>query len=194
MEIHDPALKYQTKMTPEAYLEWEQQQEYKHEYAEGEIIAMSGASRQHNMILSNLIGKINPFLSGKPCHIYPSDLRIYLESKTSYFYPDATIICDEPDAEDLTKDTIDHPAVIFEILSPSTETYDLGKKFFYYMQLPSLLEYITISSFSYHVRTGKRQPDNAWKFEEYTQPKDKLLIDAIQYELPLKAIYEAVVF
>lgn len=120
MEVNEPAVKYHPKMTTEAYLEWGRKQPYKHEYVEGEIADMAGASAKHNKILTNIIRKEGTFLEGKSCEIYPSDLRIFVKSKESYFYPDATIICGELEFADNVNETVTNPSVIFEILSPST--------------------------------------------------------------------------
>lgn len=122
MEFNEAAPKYYPQMSPTAFLEWERAQEYKHEYAGGQIFAMAGASINHNHILTNLIIAIGSFLKDKSCNIFPSDLRIAVKSKNSYFYPDATIICGDPEFdEDHIRDTVKNPSVIFEILSPSTE-------------------------------------------------------------------------
>lgn len=190
MDIEEPALKYQLHLSPSDYLEQERKSEGKHEYAGGKVISMAGASPNHNLILSNIIGHIYPLLKGKPCNIYPSDLRIYVKSKESYFYPDATIVCGELEFSDEKKDTVKNPAVIFEILSPTTEEYDVGRKFFFYMQIKSLQQYITINSTSFHIRSGKRQPDDAWKFQELEGLDESLLIAPFELELALKDIYE----
>ena len=197
MEINEPAAQYYPKMNTSTYLKWERRQDYKHEYVDGDVFAMAGASARHNSILANLIGNIQPFLKGKTCRVYPSDLRVFVKSKESFFYPDASIICGEPelaDEFDSIKDTVKNPAVIFEILSPSTENYDLGKKFFFYMQITSLKEYITIDSAKMHIRVGRRQHDNSWTFEELTNKDDSLSIQTIQQQILLSDIYEAVNF
>lgn len=194
METHEPALKYETSLWPSEFINWERKSETKHEYADGRIIDMAGASVAHNRILSNVIGHIYPALYGKPCNIYPSDLRVYVKSRESYFYPDATIICGDIEYSDEEKDTVKNPSVIFEILSPSTEEYDTGKKLFFYMQMESLLQYIMINSTSLLVRSVKRQPDGAWRFQELEQTDEKLLIEAVGFELNLKDIYEGISF
>ena len=192
MEIKEPAQQYQRKMSAGEYLEWERKQEYKHEFAGGEIIDMAGASAKHNLILSNIIGSIRPFLKGKDCNIFPSDLRVFVKAKESYFYPDATIVCGDLDLSDDKKDTVKNPSVIFEILSPSTEDYDIGRKFFFYMQIESLKEYILIDSLTSHIRVGRRQADNAWKFEEIFASEAILNINSISFAVQVKEIYEGI--
>jgi Uma2 family endonuclease len=194
MIVEEPAHKYYTSMSPSAFLEWERKAESRHEYASGTIISMAGASPAHNLILSNLITLSGTFLKGKSCNIYPSDLRIYVPSRESYFYPDASIICGTPDLSDEVKDTVKNPLVIFEILSPSTEDYDLGRKFFFYMQIETLKEYVTIDSVKFHIRIGKKQADGAWRFEEYFHADEQLTISSVGLSLSLGDIYEGVAF
>src|SRR4249920_1136878 len=113
MEVKEPAPKYYPKMSPMEFLEWERKQEFKHEYVDGEVLAMSGASLNHNRITTNIIIKVGGFLENKPCDIFGSDLRISVKWENSYFYPDATIICDDPEFDDeKIKDTLKNPAVI----------------------------------------------------------------------------------
>lgn len=190
----EPAVKQQSLLSPSDYLELERKAPAKHEYAGGKIIAMAGASLNHNKILTKLIRHIDSFLEEKSCDIYPSDLRIWVEKEDSYFYPDATIICGDPEFFDNKKDTVKNPSVIFEILSPSTEDFDLGKKFFsYYNQIKSLQQYITIDSSACQVRSGIRQQDNSWNFVEIMELEDKLHIIPIGFELLLKDIYKGIV-
>lgn len=194
METHEPALKYETSLWPSEFINWERKSETKHEYAGGRIIDMAGASVAHNRIVSNIIGHIYPALSGKSCNIYPSDLRVYVKSRESYFYPDATIICGDIEYSDGEKDTVKNPSVIFEILSPSKEEYDTGKKLFFYMQIESLQQYIMINSTSLFVRSGKKQSDGAWRFQELEKAHEKLPIEPVGFELNLKDIYEGINF
>lgn len=195
MEINEAAPKYFPKMSPSAFLEWERNQEYKHEYVRGEIFAMAGASINHNKILTNIIVSAGSHLKDKSCNIYPSDLRIAVKSKSSFFYPDATIVCGELQFDDEgLKDTVKNPAVIFEILSPSTEDYDIGKKLFFYMQIDSLQQYIIVDSRSIHVRITTKMENGTWKFTELSEENNVFFINSIQLELSLSEIYDGVKF
>ncbi|MEP6926089.1 MAG: Uma2 family endonuclease [Ginsengibacter sp.] len=195
MEVNEAAPKYYEKMSPLQFLQWERNQECKHEYVGGEIFAMAGASVNHNRILSNIIGRSWNHLQGKECNVYPSDLRVAVKSKNSFFYPDATIVCGELQFDDENiKDTVKNPAVIFEILSPSTEDYDIGKKLFFYMQIDSLKQYIILDSRNIHLRIITKMENGTWKFSELTGKDEKLLIDSIQLELSVADIYEGVKF
>lgn len=192
MEIKEPAIQYGLNLSPQEYLAWERLQTHKSEYLGGKVIAMAGASIKHNKILSNLLGAVQPYLKGKPCDIYPSDLRILVKSKDAYFYPDATIVCGELELSDEFKDTIKNPTVIVEILSPSTTDYDLGRKFFYYMQIDSFKEYITIDTASIQVRIGKKQDNGAWLFSEYNSINNDFLIACIGLNISLQDVYNEV--
>ena len=193
-KVEEAALRYFTSMTPAQYLEWEDQQELKHEYVEGEIITMQGASWNHNSIVSNIIGEVGHFLKGKRCRVLPSDLRISAKSRRSYFYPDATIFCGDPEVLEEAGHTFKNPAVIFEVLSPSTADYDLGRKLFFYMQIESLNEYIIIDSRKIEIRIGRRQIDNSWKFETLNGMQEVLLIQTIGMSLKIAEIYSGVSF
>ncbi len=179
-------------ISPEEYLSIERGAKEKHEYFEGKVVAMAGASLAHNRIVANLVKKIGNFLEGKSCEILPSDIRISAPSYKSYMYPDATIVCGEPELEDDKFDILKNPSVIFEALSPSTEDHDRGKKFFFYRQIPSLKEYILIDTTKYFIEISRRQPDNSWLFEEISQKDSALHIAAIDYALPLKELYRNV--
>src|SRR5882757_8938393 len=129
-------------LSPEEYLAKERVSKEKNEYFEGKTITMTGASLAHNRILINLIAEIRSVLKDKPCEILPNDMRVTIPSRKAYMYPDAVIVCGEPELEDDHFDTLKNPVVIFEILSPSTRAHDRSKKFLYYQQIPSFREYV----------------------------------------------------
>ncbi len=187
-DVQEPAPKY-NYITPEEYLEMERKSQYKHEYYDGQVIAMSGARMAHNRILSNLITQIGPYLEGKDCSILPSDMRVSTPNHNSYMYPDATIVCEEPQLEDEQFDTLLNPVVIFEILSLSTKNFDKGEKFSYYRHIPSFREYIMIDSTKKFIEAARKQADGSWQFEEITKPDASLIIRSIRYMLPLEKIY-----
>ena len=193
-EIQEPALKY-NYVSPEEYLAAERTAKEKHELHEGHIVTMTGASVEHNDIVSNLIGSINPFLKGKSCRVFPSDLRTYIPTAESFTYPDVSIVCDKLNLkDDEYKDTLLNPSVIIEVLSPSTQKYDKGNKFFYYIQIATLKEYILIDSVACYVQTARKQADGSWKFEETTDTNTSLHIQTINHSIPLQEIYDRVKF
>ncbi|MEO6330507.1 MAG: Uma2 family endonuclease [Ginsengibacter sp.] len=192
-EVKEAALKY-NYTSSEEYLEMERASQEKHELHRGIIITMAGASLKHNQIVSNLIGNLYPFLKGKSCSVFPSDLRTKVLTRDSFTYPDVTIVCGEPELMDDHFDTLLNPSVIIEVLSPSTEKYDKGFKFFFYMQIPSLKEYIMISSTETYIHTSRKQNDTSWKFEEVTDPTSSLIINTIEYSMAIHDIYDEVKF
>src|SRR5206468_6291774 len=115
------------------------------EYINGQIYAMSGASREHNLIVVNLIRELSSQLRGRPCEVYASDMRVKVRPTGMYTYPDVVAVCGEPRFEDEQVDTLVNPAVIVEVLSPSTEAYDRGQKFAHYRKLESLTEYVLVA-------------------------------------------------
>ena len=195
MEVKEAAPKYYPKMSPSEFLEWERKQECKHEYVNGEVFAMAGASFNHNRIASNIIVSVGSFLKGRSCNVFGSDLRISVKWRSSYFYPDVTIVCDDPEFDnEQIKDTLKNPAVIFEILSASTEDHDIGKKLMFYMQIESLKQYIIIDSRTIHLRVITRKEEGTWKFAEFTNMQDKVFIEPINLDILVSDFYEGVSF
>src|SRR5689334_5798251 len=133
------------KWTVEEYLAMERASEEKHEFLDGEIYLMSGASRNHNRVTANTIITLGNQLYERPCSVYPSDIRVKISDFGQYTYPNVSVVCDPEHIEDSDQDTLLNPVVIIEVLSPSTESYDRGKKFQHYRTLDSLQEYILIA-------------------------------------------------
>ena len=192
-EVKEPAPKY-NYISPEQYLEMERASQEKHEYYKGEVFAMSGASKTHNIIAKNLSTIILPFLKGKNCDMFGSDLRIHIPENSLYTYPDFSIICGEWETLDQEKDTVKNPNAIIEVLSKSTEDYDRGGKFHLYRSIKTLKEYILIDSRNISAEIYTRQNDNSWLLKEYKQLSDSFFISTIGLTLFLKDIYDDVSF
>lgn len=148
--------------TEQEYLELERAAEYKSEYYRGEIFAMAGASVNHTQIKENLSVEVGTFLKGKQCRGLSGDIRVHIPENTLYTYPDYLIVCGKLDLLDGRKDTLLNPSVIVEILSPSTEGYDQGKKFHLYQGLKSLIEYVLIDSQEIGARVYRKGGDGIW--------------------------------
>ena len=191
--VKEPALKY-NYISPEEYLEAERKATEKHELHNGIIITMTGASLKHNAIVRNLIAAIAPFLKGKSCDVFSSDLRVNSPASNSFTYPDLTIVCGEPELLDDQADTLLNPSVIIEVLSPSTENYDKGNKFFIYQQIPSLNEYILIRSTAAEVQIITKKDDDCWQFENIADPQAYFTIKTIDQQILLKDVYYHVKF
>lgn len=191
--VNEPALKYNF-ISAEEYLEMERADTEKHEYYQGEIFAMSGASLKHNEIFSNLFTDIGYKLKGKNCKPFGSDLRIHIPKNTLYTYPDITIICGKPNLTDDKFDTATNPSVIIELLSKSTRNYDKGEKFTLYRDIDSLQEYILVDTEKIYVEKHVRHADNSWQLTDYRLQENSFMMEYLQIELCLKDIYEGVVF
>lgn len=181
-------------LTPEQYLEIERTAEFKSEYCRGEMFAMSGASRVHNLIAVNAAALIHQQLRGRPCEAYPSDMRISVGSTGLYTYPDVNVVYGEPRFLDGTFDTLTNPTVLVEILSESTEAYDRGAKFGMYRSLESLAEYVLISSLRVSAELFTRQPDGLWLLNAKSGLEDCLDLKSIDCRLRLSDLYEKVEF
>ena len=182
-----PAVKY---LTEKEYLAFERSALDKHEYYQGEIFAMSGASFKHNLIESNLRGLLNNFLKGKKCREFGSNLRIHIPSNTLYTYPDIIVICDDPVFVDNEFDTITNPAIIIEILSPSTSNYDRGSKFELYRDILTLKEYVLIDSKKVHVVVYTKNNDKTWTLSETKKSSDNINLHSIDFTSLVADIYD----
>ena len=182
----------QKRYTAEEYLALERQAQYKSEYCAGEIFAMAGASRWHNLIVANVIGELRLQLKGRPCTTYPSDMRVKISPTGLYTYPDVTVVCGEAQFEDTRQDTLLNPTLIVEVLSESTEAYDRGGKFAHYRKLPTLLEYVLITQTKPHIEHYIRQPDHRWLLEEAEGLHSTVHFPAIDCHLSLAEAYDKV--
>ncbi len=181
-----------TLLSEEAYLEEERKALNKSEYYKGEVFAMAGATKEHNKIVASIILAIGEHLRGKSCTFFPSDLRVHNAENSLYTYPDVTVVCGEEKYLDEEFDTLLNPTVIFEVLSLSTEDYDRGTKFKLYRSIPSLKNYILISSTEYVAEIYTRIENDEWVLNTAKEKNGHIHISAIDYDLPLKDIYAQV--
>ena len=197
----------QTRLTPEEYIAFERKalpdgKIIRHEYINGELIAMSGASRAHNLITINISTALHTRLRGSECETYANEMRVSTPTTTSYFYPDVVVVCEEPRFEDDVFDTLLNPIILVEVLSPSTQVYDRREKFTHYRQLPSLQEYVLVSQDKVLVEHYHRQEKQGtapatgkdWIFTDFQALEESLPLTSIHCELPLQEIYERVLF
>lgn len=182
------------RLTPEEYLRIERQARYKSGYFDGEVYAMTGASRRHNLICGNLYASIHAQLRRRPCEVYSSEMRVKVVQNGLYTYPDVVVVCGEPQFEDAHVDTLLNPLILIEVLSPSTEGYDRGAKAQYFRQIPSLTEYLLISQDKPHVEHYVRQADHHWLLSETDRLEDVVTMAAIGCQLALADLYEKLTF
>lgn len=180
------------RLSPEDYLALERRSEAKHEYRDGEMIPMVGASRRHNLIVANIISELREQLKGRPCEVYPPDMRVKVDSIGLYTYPDVAVVCGEPRFEDAEVDTLLNPTLLVEVLSESTAEYDRGTKFAHYRKLDSLREYVIVSQRECLVEHYVRRPDGQWLFSEVGQFETSIDLPSIDCNLPLGEIYDKV--
>jgi len=182
-----------TKISVEEYLAGELKAEYKSEYNKGEVIAMAGASKPHNIIVSNLIYLINSCLWDKNCQVYPSDLLLKLPKCDKYVYPDLMISCEDEQTEKYRGlDILLNPVVIIEVLSKSTKEYDRGEKMEGYLELESLKEYIMVDSETLNFSSYKKNGGDGWIFSFLKNIEEKVKI--YDCEIAMKDIYRNINF
>jgi Uma2 family endonuclease len=181
-----------TYVSVEDYLAGERMSRIKHEYYAGEMFAFAGGSEAHNLIAANVLASLHTQLRRRPCKVYPSDMRVKVEHTGLYTYPDVVVVCGHPHFEDPAHDTLLNPIVIIEVLSPSTERYDRGKKFQNYRTIDSLTEYLLIAQDTYRIEQYLRQPDQQWLLSEATSLDAIIDLPSIQCTLALADIYEKV--
>ena len=181
-------------MTPEEYLAFDRASETKHEYFDGEIVAMAGASYAHNLIVMNTGASLHAQLRGRPCRVLPSDLRLFMQMTNSFFYPDLTVVCGQPQFGYGSPDTLLNPAIVIEILSPSTEGDDRGRKFQQYRTIESLQEYLLIAQGTPRIEHFVRQTSDLWLFSESVGMEATAHLPTIDCALPLADVYQDVDF
>lgn len=155
-------------LTPDAYLRAERRAATKHEYDDGTLRARAGASREHNLIVGDTNASLIAALRSRRCETYTSDMRVAIPARSAYTYPDLVAVCDEPEFSDGVVDTLLNPALIAEILSPSTERHDRTRKFALYRALPALREYLLIAQDEYRVDYYRRTAEGQWCSGEAT--------------------------
>lgn len=182
------------RYTPEEYLALERSCEAKHEYYNGEIFAMGGASPQHVSIVTNLVVELGSQVKQGPFRVYSTDLRVEVSPAGLYTYPDVIVICEPPKFSDEQKDTLLNPVLIIEVLSDSTGDYDRGGKFEQYRTIESFQEYLLIAQDRPHVEHYVRQPDKSWVLHETNRLEDTIHLKSVPCSLSLSEIYNKIDF
>jgi Uma2 family endonuclease len=175
-------------LSPEEYLAFERSSDQKHEYADGEVFAMAGASRRHSLLTVNVQRELSVALLDRPCEVHTSDMRIKIASRGRYVYPDASVVCGEPVFEDAEVDTLVNPKLVVEILSDSTEGYDRGDKFTQYRTIPSFTDYVLVSQNAVRVEHFQRRADGRWLLT-IAGPGEKLVLESVGVTLDVDRLY-----
>ena len=172
--------------TYDDYLEWENHQPERHEYIRGEVFAMSGTSDRHNEISLNLATLLRQHLRGTPCRVYMADVKTRVETADCCFYPDVQVTCAQSDLTDRYAKR--SPILVVEVLSKSTATFDLGKKFADYQQLNSLREYVLVEQERIRVQIFRRREEQWWV--DNIGPGGRLRLESVDLDCPIETLYE----
>ncbi len=178
--------------TKEEYLDMEVLAEYKSEYYDGEIFAMSGGSPKHSTICFNLIGELAKAIGDRDCTGFESNMKLEIAAANAYVYPDAMVVCGNIEPSENTKDALTNPVLVIEVLSPSTESFDRGKKFEYYRSIGSLKEYVLVSQDRPIVEVFFKQDKNTWQYSVARGLENTVVFKSLEYEIALKDIYKKV--
>jgi Uma2 family endonuclease len=180
-----------SKLTEDQYLAIERAAEFRSEFVDGEMFAMSGGTMRHARLQGNLYGELYGRLGNSECSAFPSDFRVRVSVTGTYFYPDVSVVCGKPLLADEHEDILLNPAVIFEVPSPSSEKYDRGVKFQNCRTIESLKEYILVDQNRILIEQFTRQ-GSIWSFRDYQRLDQELAIDSLGVNLPLVRIYDRV--
>jgi Uma2 family endonuclease len=188
------ALEKKLFYSKEEYLEMEAAADYKSEYYNGEIFAMSGGSPNHSTICFNLNRRIGEAIDDQDCHGFESNMKLAIAKTNSYVYPDLMVVCGDIELAENTGDAITNPVLIIEVLSPSTESFDRGLKFAYYRSLPSLKEYVLVSQDEPQIEAYYKQDEKIWIYTVARGLEDKIAFRSIDTELALSEVYRKIVW
>jgi Uma2 family endonuclease len=173
-------------LTVAEYLEGELHSQVKHEYVAGQVFAMTGASRRHNLISLNLTSALREVLRGGPCQVFMTDVKVHVASANAYYYPDLVVTCDPRDVDPYF---VNRPCLIVEVLSPSTEKIDRREKLLAYRKLDSLREYVLVDPDTREL-TVYRLGEQAQWWQDVYGAEGSVHLASIAADLPLAAIYE----
>ena len=177
-------------LTPEAYLQIEEKSNIKHEYIDGQIYAMAGTTDTHNTIALNLALLIRNHFRGSDCRVYFADIKVRLEKRNRFYYPDIMVTCDPKDRETSTYKSF--PKLIIEVLSESTEAFDRGDKFNDYQTIDTLEEYVLLNSKHYRVETFCRNEKGLWVLQSYTPDLQTFELQSINLTASFTDLYQDV--
>lgn len=182
----------QKSYTPEEYLLREENAETRSEYVAGVIIAMAGSTVDHQQITHNLAISLDSNIRRNGCRVFPTEMKVRVESINRFYYPDITVICEKPEFYKERKDTITNPKLLIEVLSDKTEAMDRGEKFFAYQTLESLQQYVLVSQDKFLVETFTKQTDGSWRYLATIGLESKIYMQSLETELSMKEIYDLV--
>ncbi|MBK1986838.1 Uma2 family endonuclease [Sphaerospermopsis aphanizomenoides BCCUSP55] len=178
-------------ISPEEYLHEEETSPVKHEYRQGLVYAMAGASNTHVIIAGNMFAMLRNHLRGSGCQAYISDTKVQIESLNTYYYPDVIVSCDERDKT--FSNFLCYPCLIVEVLSSTTEGFDRGDKFADYRNIESLQEYVLVSQNRMNIEIFRRNPEGQWVLYPYKQGNN-IHLASVDFNCAVIDVYEDVIF
>jgi len=176
----------------EEYLDYDSERPNKHEFVDGYIVSMAGASPEHNTITINLSLAIGGRLNRRVCRPYGSDQRVRIEQGDTWVYPDFTIACERPMFLGTNPKTLANPSFVVEILSPSTDSYDRDLKTPRYKSCPSIKEFLLIEQKPVHIEHWRRGDEGNWSLATLTTEDAVLQLSSLGIEVPVRELYEGV--
>lgn len=179
------------KLSAEQYLAMDRASEQRHEYLNGEVFAMGGATFRHNQLVSRLLVALDSRIRGQGCQTTANDLRVQIAETGLYAYPDLVVVCGEPRFADSELDTLLNPRVLVEVLSESTEAYDRGLKFAHYRTLTALQDYVLVAQDQHSAERYSRIENHRWEYWASSGVGDRLFLPSLGCEIPLGEIYPA---
>lgn len=179
------------RFAPEEYFQWEEEQQLRHEYINGEVYAMSGGTQNHGRIASNIIFILKGHLRGGGCQVGNSDCWINIVETNDFVYPDVSVACDERDRTAVQ--AIKYPCLVVEVLSPSTANYDRGDKFRMYRRNPILQDYLLVDAEKIAIDLYRQNDLGNWEIINY-QAGDMIELKSINLSCLIEDIYEDIVF
>jgi len=182
------------KFELDEYLTLERHSEYKSQFYRGEIFAMPGGTKRHNLMSANVIRVLGNQLINRPCRVYSGDMKLMIEATGLVTYPDAFVACEEERHYDQEEDVLLNPTFLVEVLSPSTESYDRGKKAAHYRKIETLKEYVLIAQDRIEMVRFTRQSNGEWTLAEVDQPGQSLRLESIDCVLNVDEVYAKVKF
>ena len=188
------AMPKRRKLTVEEYFAIELKADRKSEFFDGEMFMMAGASREHNIVVRNLVVRFHGQLELCSCQIFFSDMRLKVSRTGLYTYPDLLIVCDPPEYAPENRDTLTNPQVVIEVLSDSTERYDRTTKFRHYKQLPSVKEYVLVSQSEPLIERYTRLSDETWAQADFVGLDATFTLATVKVSIPMSYIFRGVEF
>lgn len=183
-------LKLRTKISAEEYLKGEKISPIRHEFVEGEVYAMAGASDDHSRIVINLTTNLSVHLRDSRCEPFSNDIRVQV-TKNVYYYPDVLVSSEEKPENSHFRNK---PVLIIEVTSPTTKQIDRREKLLFYQQMPSIQEYAVIDQHKINIELHRRQPNGGWITYFYDNSDEEIEFQSIELTLPIAEIYRRVRF